>query len=317
MKPPLSTLPQVGAFSVHCFSQTPQSCQVKRLVNSLIMRVKFFVDNSSRIDETKQHHLDIGFHLTCCFWVVVKLDASTDLTAVLFQFRSHSTSFLHQRWSSKIGLNQHPALFSVTGTHSFVTAFVHPSANEEAISLQLFFIPGFSVKIHFQELQDTPVKSISSSVVRQWSVKISSWIFRNAFIRSGSWWSPWTKLVFQPQVIISKACKPLLNLCFPPRSFLEAVWCIIPVSAAVFPSKKQDLMAARCSFLSFIEKLDEMERKTSKQGQTKSCTSSPDDPSELMDGMSNDSFMRYLAADASTNTGLSHRKLFRLLHPAS
>ena len=53
VKPPLPTLPQLGVFSSHHVMQTFQNFQVKRLVNSLTVRNKFWVDNAICIKKKK------------------------------------------------------------------------------------------------------------------------------------------------------------------------------------------------------------------------------------------------------------------------
>lgn len=111
------------------------------------------------------------------FWgVTVMMDASTGLTTAPLQGHNHSTSFHHQWLPSKKGLDQLPIVLSVHDTHSSVTAFDHQGASEAPVLLQLF-IPCSSVKIYWQELQDTPLKSTSLSTVRQQSSKMPSWIF--------------------------------------------------------------------------------------------------------------------------------------------
>lgn len=106
MKPPLSTLPQVGAFSFQSIYQTLQNLQVKCLA-SLTRRNKYYVQISYRIDGTNKHRLDTGLQRTF-FRGMMALNASIDLIVASFLSCNRSTSFHQQWWPSIIDPNQLP-----------------------------------------------------------------------------------------------------------------------------------------------------------------------------------------------------------------
>ena len=174
------------------------------------------------------------------------------------------------------------------------------------------FLCNPSLKIRWQEIQDTPDKSTRS-------VNCSATVFQDhftnscdIFIRSGVRGSPWARLVCKWQFTIPEAGKPLVNLCFLPvqlpcKLFQALQLFLLPFS----------LTENRISQPNFVPTFQPSQKSTNKREalNKKIYYVAPRLHSTMPVGrlMQKGLRKRHLAAEACTTTSSPTRKSFRFL----